>query len=64
MIAAFTTGTIAGKTAFPAQRVLPGERVTFRTEYPGELRSGRYRVLSTFEFAGQALTRTGALVVQ
>jgi hypothetical protein len=57
-------GSIAGKTAFAPQRVLPGERVTFHTEYPGELRSGRYRVLSTFEFAGQALTRSGALVVQ
>lgn len=57
-------GTIAGKTSFVSQRVLPGERVTYRTEYPGELRSGRYRVLSTFEIAGQALTRSGALVVQ
>jgi hypothetical protein len=57
-------GRIAGKVRFADQRVLPGERVRFRAEYPGELRKGRYRVLSTFEFVGQALTRSGSLVVQ
>lgn len=56
-------GTIAGRVPFSAQRILPGERMTFRSEYPGELRKGSYRVLSTFEFAGQALTRSGSLVV-
>jgi hypothetical protein len=57
-------GTIAGKVPFTGQRVLPGERVLFHAEYTGELRKGHYRVLSTFEFSGQAVTRPGSLVVE
>ena len=57
-------GAIVGKTPFAGQRLLPGERVMFKAEYLGELRKGRYRVLSTFEFSGQALTRSAWLVVQ
>ena len=57
-------GTIVGKASFQMQRLLPGERLNFRADYAGELRKGSYRVLSTFEFAGQAVTRSAPLVVQ
>jgi hypothetical protein len=57
-------GAIVGRIPFTDQRLLPGERVMFKAEYPGELRRGQYRVLSTFAFSGESLTRTGTLVVQ
>lgn len=57
-------GAIVGRIRFTDQRLLPGERVVFKAEYPGELRRGRYRVLSTFAFPGESLTRSGSLVVQ
>ena len=57
-------GTSLGKAPFEARRLLPGERATFRTEYAGELPAGIYRVLSTFEYEGRAVTRTGALPVR
>ena len=58
------TGSIIGKANFAALRVLPGERLTFRTGYPGALKDGTYRVVSTFEYAGKAFTRTAPLVVR
>jgi hypothetical protein len=57
-------GAIVGRTSFDPQRLLPGERLAFRSEYPGELGPGKYRVLSTFEFAGRSLTRSAELVVR
>jgi hypothetical protein len=57
-------GSLAGKVHFPDQRLLPGERLEYRVEYAGELPRGRYRVLSTFDIAGQTTTRTGSLDVQ
>ena len=58
-----SVGTVVGKVSFAALRVLPGERQTFKAEYPGELPKGAYRVVSTFEFAGGAVAKTAALVV-
>jgi hypothetical protein len=57
-------GSLAGKVQFPNLRLLPGERLDYRVEYPGELRKGRYRVLSTFDIAGQTTTRSGSLDVR
>jgi len=58
------SGAIIGRATFEPLRVLPGERLTFTAGYPGELKDGTYRVVSTFEFAGKALTRTAQLVVK
>jgi hypothetical protein len=58
------SGALVGKSAFEQKRALPRESVTLRTEYGGELRSGRYRVLLTFEYQGKSLTASGDLVVQ
>lgn len=57
------SGAVVGKASFEPLRVLPGERQTFKTTYPGELGKGIYRVVSTFEFAGKAVTKTAPLVV-
>lgn len=51
-------GAIVGKLAMAPQRLLPGERSQGSYDYAGELPAGRYRALSTFEFDGQAVTRT------
>ena len=57
-------GAIVGKALFDSPRALPGERVTMRSEYAGELAAGTYRILATFESEGKSLTQTAALVVQ
>jgi hypothetical protein len=49
-------GSLAGKSAFPQQRLLPGERLEFTAEYPDQLRPGEYRVLCSFQFEGKTLT--------
>jgi hypothetical protein len=57
-------GAIVGKALFDTPRALPGERVTVRSEYGGELAAGTYRILATFGFEGKSLTLTAALVVR
>jgi hypothetical protein len=57
------SGAVVGKASFEPLRVLPGERQIVKTTYPGELREGLYRVVSTFEFAGKAVTKTAPLIV-
>jgi hypothetical protein len=57
------SGAVVGRAGFEPLRVLPGERQTFKTTYPGELAQGLYRVVSTFEFAGKAVTKTAPLLV-
>jgi len=49
-------GSLAGKTTFAPQRLLPGERLEFIAEYPYPLQSGNYRALCTFQFEGKILT--------
>lgn len=57
------TGAVVGKLALDARRLLPGERSELRADYPGELRSGSYRVIATIEGARRAWSRTAELVV-
>jgi hypothetical protein len=52
-------GKLVGKTTFPMQRLLPGERLEFASEYPGRLPAGAYRVLCSFRYEGQDLTTSG-----
>lgn len=56
-------GRMIGKIPFAARRLLPGEAATFVADYPGELSSGAYRTVATFDVAGRALTLTGSLDV-
>jgi hypothetical protein len=50
------SGALVGKAVFSAQRLLPGERLEFSAEYPGELPAGNYRALCSFQFEGKTLT--------
>ena len=52
-------GGLVGKATFPAQRLLPGERLEFSAEYPSELPPGNYRALCSFQFEGKTLTSEG-----
>jgi hypothetical protein len=49
-------GSLAGKSTFGPQRLLPGERLEFTADYPYPLQPGDYRVLCTFQFEGKILT--------
>jgi hypothetical protein len=51
-------GTLVGKASFDEQRLLPGERVTFRAEYPAELKAGRYRALASFQYEEKVMTNS------
>jgi len=53
------SGSLVGKATFAPQRLLPGERLEFSAEYPGELPPGHYRALCSFQFAGKTLTSEG-----
>ena len=50
------TGTLVGKQAIPGTRLLPGERTDVRVEYGGDLPSGRYRALVTYDLTDKTLT--------
>ncbi|MFP5235033.1 MAG: hypothetical protein ACLGSD_03955 [Acidobacteriota bacterium] len=48
---------LAGKAKFEVQRLLPGEKLSFHAEYAGELRSGHYKVLCTFQYQNKTATQ-------
>jgi len=52
------TGTLVGKALFEEQRLLPGEQLTFRAEYPRELKTGRYRVFASFRYEDKVITNS------
>jgi hypothetical protein len=59
-------GTLIGKVPVEPQRLMPGERLAFKAEYPGLLASGRYRAIFSLEYddhARKVLTRTVAFTV-
>ena len=59
-------GTLIGKVPVEPQRLLPGERLPFKAEYPALLPSGRYRAIFSLEYddhARKVLTRTVAFTV-
>lgn len=57
------TGRLVARSGFAEKRLLPGERLIFRSEYPGELEPGSYRVLATFEWGGISVSRQTSLVI-
>ena len=58
-----SSGALVGKANFPPQRLLPGERLEFSAEYPGDLPPGSYRVLCSYQFEGKTLTSEGTFEV-
>jgi len=57
------SGKRVAKAAFKAQRLLPGERLTFDATNPAQLPPGHYRTFSSFEFERKILTSAGAFTV-
>ena len=57
-------GTLVGKTTIPSQRLLPGERLSFKTSYPTQLDPGHYRALLSFQYEGKNLTSSEDFIVQ
>jgi len=58
------SGTLVGKASFEEQRLLPGERLPFRAEYPAELSSGRYRVFASFQYEERVITNSRDFTVR
>lgn len=56
-------GAIVGKAAFEQQRLLPGERLPFRAEYSAELKTGRYRVVASFQYEAKVITNSSDFTV-
>jgi hypothetical protein len=59
-------GALIGKVPVEPQRLMPGERLAFRADYPALLAPGRYRAVLSLEYddhARQVLTRTVAFAV-
>lgn len=58
------SGALVSKAPLAAQRLLPGERLQFKAECPATLPAGHYRVLASYQFEGQTITKAGELVVR
>ncbi len=59
-----STGKLVGKVPVEAMRLLPGERLEFKAEYPSTLQSGNYRALMTLEHDGTVLTTSSEFEIQ
>ncbi|MFL6246814.1 MAG: hypothetical protein ACJ74H_12360 [Thermoanaerobaculia bacterium] len=57
-------GALIGRSALQPHRLMPGESAELGAEYAGELDPGKYRVLVTYDYEGQTLTRTADLEVR
>jgi hypothetical protein len=59
-------GALVGRVAVEPQRLMPGERLAFKADYPTLLNPGRYRALLSLEYDDherKVLTRTTDFVV-
>ena len=59
-------GALVGKVPIEGQRLMPGERLAFRAEYPALLAPGRYRAILSLEYddhVRKVLTRTAEFTV-
>ncbi len=57
-------GALVGKSAMRPHRLLPSERIELKSEYPGELRPGSYRVVLTVDLEGRTITHGAEMHVQ
>lgn len=60
------SGTLVGKVPVDGQRLMPGERLAFKAEYPALLAPGRYRAIFSLEYddhARKVLTRAAEFAV-
>jgi hypothetical protein len=59
-----SVGALVGKQAIPGWRMLPGEKTDMRIEYGGDLPSGRYRALVTYDLTDKTLTSSAEFSVR
>lgn len=57
-------GALVGRSSLQPHRLLPGESARLGGEYAGELDPGKYRVLLTYDFEGQTLTRSADVEIR
>ncbi len=57
-------GSLVSTVAVPAQRLLPGEHLQFKAEWPEPIPPGKYRVLMSYKFEGKLETKSSEVVVQ
>lgn len=57
-------GKLVGKVQITGQRLLPGERLEFKAEYPTQLDPGHYRVLASYQYEGKTKTDSAEFTVQ
>ncbi|HEU4889664.1 MAG TPA: hypothetical protein VFV49_17395 [Thermoanaerobaculia bacterium] len=57
-------GALVGRSALQPHRLMPGESASLGADYAGELDPGKYRVLVTYDYEGQTLTRSAELEVR
>jgi hypothetical protein len=58
------SGSLAGKTALPARRLLPGEQTDIRAEYGGDLAPGHYRALVTYDVESKVVSTSAEFDVR
>ena len=56
-------GKLVGKVQIPGQRLLPGEKLEFKAEYPTQLNPGQYRVLASYQYEGKTKTDSAEFTV-
>lgn len=59
-----TRGALVGKQAIPPTRLLPGETSDMRAEYAGDLPSGLYKAMVTYDLTDKTLTSSAEFSVQ
>lgn len=57
-------GALVGRSTLSPQRLLPGESAQIGGEYAGELDPGKYRVMLTYDYEGQTLTRSADVEIR
>ena len=58
------SGKMVGKVPFDGHRLLPGERLEFAAEYGAQLRPGRYRAVTSFQFEDKTLSKTSDFTIE
>ncbi|HWQ03256.1 MAG TPA: hypothetical protein VNL38_02145, partial [Candidatus Nitrosotenuis sp.] len=56
-------GKLIGKTTVEPRRLLPGERLEFRSEFPSELPAGRYRAVVALQYGEKSVTSTKEVTI-
>ena len=56
-------GALVGRSSLEPRRLLPGESTRLGGEFAGELASGKYRVVVTYDYEGGTLTKSAEVTI-